>query len=148
MRYLVKQLKGTRAVAGALGISQRTVERYIMDQIKRPRTDLAQRLRTPYAPAGSPHPRARPQAGRHQHRHHHRHPRTLRLHRRPCTTDDARLRHLTVRMYVSVLRRGLTHRLTDSGSSMKGFRSAGAAQRFLSAFTGISPHLRRPGDSS
>jgi putative transposase len=25
---------------------------------------------------------------------------------------------------------------------MKGFRSAGAAQRFLSAFSGISPHFR------
>ncbi|MBL3670612.1 hypothetical protein JL475_32520 [Streptomyces sp. M2CJ-2] len=27
MRYLVRQLKGTRAVADALGVSQRTVER-------------------------------------------------------------------------------------------------------------------------
>ncbi|MZE51838.1 DDE-type integrase/transposase/recombinase, partial [Streptomyces sp. SID5770] len=26
--------------------------------------------------------------------------------------------------------------------AMKGFRSTGAAQRFLSAFTGISPHFR------
>ncbi|WSV35454.1 DDE-type integrase/transposase/recombinase [Streptomyces sp. NBC_01017] len=26
--------------------------------------------------------------------------------------------------------------------AMKGFRSPGAAQRFLSAFTGISPHFR------
>ncbi|MFC5227295.1 IS6 family transposase, partial [Streptomyces fimbriatus] len=26
--------------------------------------------------------------------------------------------------------------------AMKGFRSAGAAQRFLSAFSGISPHFR------
>lgn len=25
---------------------------------------------------------------------------------------------------------------------MKGFRSAGAAQRFLSAFSGLSPHFR------
>ncbi|GGY06753.1 hypothetical protein GCM10010358_70000 [Streptomyces minutiscleroticus] len=44
MRYLVKQLKGTRAAAAALGISRRTVERYVKDQIKRPRADLAQRL--------------------------------------------------------------------------------------------------------
>ncbi|MFC7900226.1 telomere-protecting terminal protein Tpg [Streptomyces griseoincarnatus] len=44
MRYLVKQLKGTRAVAEALDISQRTVERYVKDQIRRPRPDLAQRL--------------------------------------------------------------------------------------------------------
>ncbi|MFD9984072.1 telomere-protecting terminal protein Tpg [Streptomyces massasporeus] len=44
MRYLVKQLKGTRAAAELLGVSQRTVERYVKDQIRRPRADLAQRL--------------------------------------------------------------------------------------------------------
>ncbi|MFK0180711.1 telomere-protecting terminal protein Tpg [Streptomyces xanthochromogenes] len=44
MRYLVKQLGGTRAVAQMLRISQRTVERYVKDQIKRPRPDLAARL--------------------------------------------------------------------------------------------------------
>lgn len=41
MRYLVKQLKGTRPVAELLGVSQRTVERYVKDQIRRPRADLA-----------------------------------------------------------------------------------------------------------
>ncbi|MEU1600226.1 XRE family transcriptional regulator [Streptomyces sp. NPDC005708] len=44
MRFLVKQLKGTRAVAQMLRVSQRTVERYVKDQIKRPRPDLAARL--------------------------------------------------------------------------------------------------------
>ena len=44
MRYLVRQLKGTKAVAEALGISQRTVERYIKGQLKRPRKDLAARI--------------------------------------------------------------------------------------------------------
>jgi transcriptional regulator with XRE-family HTH domain len=45
MRFLVKQFKGsTRAVAGLLGISQRTVERYVKDQIRRPRPQLAARL--------------------------------------------------------------------------------------------------------
>ncbi|MGW4912524.1 telomere-protecting terminal protein Tpg [Streptomyces sp. NPDC004270] len=44
MRYLVRQLKGTRAVAQMLRISQRTVERYVKDQIKKPRPDLAARL--------------------------------------------------------------------------------------------------------
>ncbi|MFI6348730.1 telomere-protecting terminal protein Tpg [Streptomyces sp. NPDC050560] len=44
MRYLVKQFKGTRAVAQMLRISQRTVERYVKDQIKKPRPDLAARL--------------------------------------------------------------------------------------------------------
>ncbi|MGW0537929.1 telomere-protecting terminal protein Tpg [Streptomyces sp. NPDC003032] len=44
MRYLVKQMKGTKAVAQVLRISQRTVERYVKDQIKKPRADLAARL--------------------------------------------------------------------------------------------------------
>jgi transcriptional regulator with XRE-family HTH domain len=45
MRFLVKQFKcSTRAVAGLLGISQRTVERYVKDQIRRPRAELAARL--------------------------------------------------------------------------------------------------------
>ncbi|MEU7414652.1 XRE family transcriptional regulator [Streptomyces sp. NPDC042638] len=44
MRYLVKQLKSTKAVAQMLRISQRTVERYLKDQIKKPRPDLAARL--------------------------------------------------------------------------------------------------------
>ncbi|MFE9677106.1 telomere-protecting terminal protein Tpg [Streptomyces sp. NPDC006259] len=44
MRYLVKQYKGTRAVAQMLRISQRTVERYVKDQIKKPRPELAARL--------------------------------------------------------------------------------------------------------
>ena len=44
MRYLVRQLKGTKPVAQMLRISQRTVERYVKDQIKRPRPDLAARL--------------------------------------------------------------------------------------------------------
>ncbi|MFC8836834.1 telomere-protecting terminal protein Tpg [Streptomyces griseoincarnatus] len=44
MRYLVKQLKGTKAVAQMLRISQRTVERYVKDQIKKPRPDLAASL--------------------------------------------------------------------------------------------------------
>ncbi|MEU5756715.1 XRE family transcriptional regulator [Streptomyces sp. NPDC047829] len=44
MRYLVKQLKSTKAVAQMLRISQRTVERYVKGQIKRPRPDLAARM--------------------------------------------------------------------------------------------------------
>ncbi|MEU6687709.1 XRE family transcriptional regulator [Streptomyces sp. NPDC046832] len=44
MRYLVKQLKGTRAAAELLSVSQRTVERYVKNQIRRPRADLAQRM--------------------------------------------------------------------------------------------------------
>ncbi|MEU1407987.1 XRE family transcriptional regulator [Streptomyces sp. NPDC005728] len=45
MRYLVKQHGGrTKPVAELLGISQRTVERYVNNQIKTPRPQLAARL--------------------------------------------------------------------------------------------------------
>ncbi|MFI9588037.1 hypothetical protein ACIHCQ_41040 [Streptomyces sp. NPDC052236] len=41
---VVKQLKGTKAAAQALGISQRTVERYVSGKLKRPRQELRGRL--------------------------------------------------------------------------------------------------------
>ncbi|MEV0038715.1 helix-turn-helix domain-containing protein, partial [Streptomyces sp. NPDC050804] len=44
MKYLVRQLKTTKAAAQALGISQRTVERYVAGKLKRPRKDLAGRI--------------------------------------------------------------------------------------------------------
>ncbi|MFF3562470.1 telomere-protecting terminal protein Tpg [Streptomyces sp. NPDC002574] len=44
MRFLVKHEKGTRGVAAVLGVSQRTVERYLTGQLKQPRKDLAARL--------------------------------------------------------------------------------------------------------
>ncbi|MFE6819701.1 telomere-protecting terminal protein Tpg [Streptomyces sp. NPDC057677] len=45
VRYLVKQHHGsTRDVAQLLGVSQRTIERYVRDQIKKPRHDLADRM--------------------------------------------------------------------------------------------------------
>jgi hypothetical protein len=45
MRFLVRQNHGsTRIVAQLLGVSQRTVERYLKGQLKRPRKDLAARL--------------------------------------------------------------------------------------------------------
>ena len=45
MRFLVKSEKGsTRAVAARLGVSQRTVERYVKGTLRRPREDLAARL--------------------------------------------------------------------------------------------------------
>ncbi|GAA2931046.1 hypothetical protein GCM10011428_55630 [Streptomyces violaceus] len=97
MRYLVKQLKGTRAVAEALGISQRTVERYIKDQIRRPRADLAQRLEDAVRARWQPRIRAqaKQQAATST---------GLVIDTRarfgftaaPGTTDDARLRHLTI----------------------------------------------------
>ncbi|GAA1191767.1 hypothetical protein GCM10009654_56460 [Streptomyces hebeiensis] len=97
MRYLVKQLKGTGPVAELLGISRRTVERYVKDQIKRPRRDLADRLEHEVRKRWQPQIRARARqtavttAG-------------IVVDTRarfgytaaPGSTDDARLRHLTV----------------------------------------------------
>ncbi|MDX2855315.1 telomere-protecting terminal protein Tpg [Streptomyces scabiei] len=44
MRYMVKQLGGTKAVAELLGMSQRQVERYVAGKARKPRADLAARL--------------------------------------------------------------------------------------------------------
>ncbi|MCY0932407.1 XRE family transcriptional regulator [Streptomyces sp. H27-H1] len=44
VRYLVKQEKSTKVVAALLGISQRTVERYVKNQIKTPKAALADRI--------------------------------------------------------------------------------------------------------
>ncbi|MFC7897514.1 telomere-protecting terminal protein Tpg [Streptomyces sp. NPDC057381] len=44
MKYLVRQLKTTRAVAQLLGISQRTVERYVKGRLKQPRRALSDRM--------------------------------------------------------------------------------------------------------
>ncbi|MDG9695055.1 helix-turn-helix domain-containing protein [Streptomyces sp. DH17] len=97
MRYLVRQLKGTRPVAELLGVSRRTVERYVRNQIRSPRPELAARLAAEVTRRWQPQVRARAR-------------------RRAATTDgividtrarvgytapvgttdDARLRHLTV----------------------------------------------------
>ncbi|MFJ6686731.1 telomere-protecting terminal protein Tpg [Streptomyces werraensis] len=97
MRFLVRQLKGTRAVARQLGVSQRTVERYVRDQIRRPRPDLAQRLAD--AVRSRWQPRVRAQA-----RHQAATATGIVIDTRarfgftaaPGTTDDARIRHLTL----------------------------------------------------
>ncbi|MGX1887286.1 telomere-protecting terminal protein Tpg [Streptomyces sp. NPDC055287] len=97
MRYLVKQLKSTRAVAEALGVSQRTVERYVKNQIKKPRPELASRIQREVKKRWQPQIRAkakeraattggivvdtRARFG---------------YTAAPGTTDDSRLRHLTV----------------------------------------------------
>lgn len=45
MRFLLKAEKGsTRALAARLGVTQRTVERYLKGTFRRPRADLAARL--------------------------------------------------------------------------------------------------------
>ena len=62
MRYLVKQLKGTKAVAQMLRVSQRTVERYVKDQLKKPRPDLAARLEREVKKRWQPQIRAKAKA--------------------------------------------------------------------------------------
>jgi hypothetical protein len=96
MRYLVKQFKGTRAAAEALGITQRTVERYVKNQIKKPRRELAARLEREVNKRWQPQIRAKAkqQAATTD---------GIMIDTRarfgytaaPGTTDDARLRHLT-----------------------------------------------------
>ncbi|MEU0213821.1 XRE family transcriptional regulator [Streptomyces sp. NPDC006265] len=97
MRYLVKQLKGTKAVAQMLRVSQRTVERYVKDQIKKPRPDLAARLESEVKKRWQPQIRAKARQ---------RAARTGGIvidtrarigYTAPIgTTDEGRLRHLTV----------------------------------------------------
>ncbi|MFV2116952.1 telomere-protecting terminal protein Tpg [Streptomyces sp. Act-28] len=98
VRYLVRRHKGsTKAVAQLLGVSQRTVERYVRDQIKRPRAQLADRLAAEVRKRWQPQVRAKVRkaaatsAG-------------LMVDVRarfgftaaPGSSDDARLRHLTL----------------------------------------------------
>ncbi|MFB7031426.1 MULTISPECIES: telomere-protecting terminal protein Tpg [unclassified Streptomyces] len=59
MRYLVKRMGGTKAVAQLLRVSQRTVERYVKGQIKKPRPDLAARLEREVKKRWQPQVRAR-----------------------------------------------------------------------------------------
>ncbi|MGW1160284.1 telomere-protecting terminal protein Tpg [Streptomyces sp. NPDC002513] len=97
MRYLVRQLKGTRPVAELLGVTQRTVERYVKDQIKKPRPELAQRMEREVRKRWQPQIRAKAKQAAAT-------TGGIVIDTRarfgytaaPGTTDDARLRHLTV----------------------------------------------------
>lgn len=98
MRYLVKQMKGsTRKVAELLGISQRTVERYIKDQIKKPRPQLAAGMEREVNKRWQPQVRAKARQAAAT-------TDGIMIDTRarfgftaaPGTTDDARMRHLTV----------------------------------------------------
>ncbi|MFG2623312.1 telomere-protecting terminal protein Tpg [Streptomyces sp. NPDC048507] len=96
MRYLVKQEKTTAAVAALLGISRRTVERYVRDQIKNPKPALADRMAAEVRRRWQPlvRKRARDQAARQT---------GLVIETRarfgftaaPGTTDDGRMRRIT-----------------------------------------------------
>ncbi|MFJ6501672.1 telomere-protecting terminal protein Tpg [Streptomyces virginiae] len=97
MRYLVRQYKGsTRAVAGLLGISQRTVERYVSGQFRTPKAPLAARMETEVRQRWQPRVRryARAKAARETGL-------TIETRARfgftaaPGTTDDGRMRRLT-----------------------------------------------------
>ncbi|MET9957207.1 helix-turn-helix transcriptional regulator, partial [Streptomyces sp. NPDC006339] len=126
VRYLVRQHKGsTKAVAELLGVSQRTVERYVRDQIRRPRADLAARLAGEVRRRWQPQVRARARqaaattGGL-----------VVDVRARfgftaaPGTTDDSRMRHLTL-----ALPPGQAARLLDA-------QAAGATDRDLQQVTG------------
>lgn len=98
MRYLVRQhQRSTRRVAELLGASQRTVERYVKNQIKTPRPQLADRLEREVRARWQPQIRARAKqtaattGGI-----------MIDIQARfgytaaPGSTDDARIRHLTL----------------------------------------------------
>ncbi|MFF8810391.1 telomere-protecting terminal protein Tpg [Streptomyces omiyaensis] len=97
VRYLVRQHGGTRAVAALLGVSQRTVERYAKGQIKRPRAELAARMTAEVRRRWQPQVRARARKAASTSE-------GLMIDVRarfgftaaPGSTDDARLRHLTL----------------------------------------------------
>lgn len=59
MRYLVRQAGGTRAAAQQLGISQRTVQRYLAGQRKTPTTKVAERLESAVKSTWQPRVRQR-----------------------------------------------------------------------------------------
>lgn len=96
MRFLVKTHKSTKAVAAALNISQRTVERYVKNEIKQPKPALAARLEAEVRRRWQPlvRKRARDKAGRTT---------GLVIETRarfgftaaPGTTDDGRMRRIT-----------------------------------------------------
>ncbi|MFZ3475500.1 telomere-protecting terminal protein Tpg [Streptomyces sp. 4.24] len=96
IRYLVKQLKSTKAVADLLAISRRTVERYVKDQIKQPKPALSTRLEREVRRRWQPlvRKRARAKAARQT---------GLVIETRarfgfsaaPGTTDDGRMRRIT-----------------------------------------------------
>ncbi|MET9296427.1 helix-turn-helix transcriptional regulator [Streptomyces sp. NPDC003077] len=98
MRYLVRQMKGsTKQVAQLLGITQRTVERYVKNQIRSPRPDLAARMEREVTKRWQPQVRARARKAAAT-------TDGIMIDTRarfgftaaPGTTDDARLRHLTL----------------------------------------------------
>ena len=59
MRYVVKQFGGTKAAAAQLGVSQRTVQRYLAGQRKTPPKEVADRLAGAVRSTWQPRVRAR-----------------------------------------------------------------------------------------
>ena len=98
MRFLLKAEKGsTRAVAARLGVSQRTVERYLKGTLRRPRKDLAARLEREVRQDWQPRVRQRAKKRRR-----HRAPASsIETRARfgftaaPGSTDDGRMRRIT-----------------------------------------------------
>ncbi|CAM5685921.1 hypothetical protein SAVIM338S_07482 [Streptomyces avidinii] len=120
IRFLVKQLKSTKAVADLLAISRRTVERYVKDQIKQPKPALSTRLEREVRRRWQPlvRKRARAKAARQT---------GLVIETRarfgfsaaPGTTDDGRMRRIT------------QHLPPEYASRLFGAQEAGASEAQL-----------------
>ncbi|MET9323689.1 XRE family transcriptional regulator [Streptomyces sp. NPDC003038] len=151
MRYLVRQHKGsTRAVAGLLGVSQRTVERYVKDQIRKPKPALAQKMEAEVRRRWQPlvRKRARERAAKQT---------GLVIETRarfgytaaPGTTDDGRMRRITQHLPPQYAHRLLTaqdagapetelRRIAAEGLQEVYFKDQGSrAQGLLVEFTDI-----------
>ncbi|MFD9377636.1 telomere-protecting terminal protein Tpg [Streptomyces sp. NPDC059999] len=125
MRFLVKAAKSTKVAAQLLGVSPRTVERYVKGQIRTPRPELAARLEAEVRRRWQPlvRKRARNKAARTT---------GLVIETRarfgftaaPGTTDDGRMRRITQHLppeYASRL-----FAAQDSGASEAQLRSIAA----------------------
>jgi hypothetical protein len=97
MRYLVKQLKGTKAAAQTLRISRRTVERYVKEEIRKPRPELAGRMEAEVRRRWQPQVRAKAKKAASSTNGIVVDVRARLGYSAPVgTTDEARMRHLTV----------------------------------------------------
>ncbi|MGV9558781.1 telomere-protecting terminal protein Tpg [Streptomyces sp. NPDC003401] len=120
MRYLVRQHGGrTGPVSELLGVSRRTVERYVRNQLRRPRPELADRLEREVRARWQPQVRARARRAAAT-------TDGIMIDTRarfgytaaPGSTDDARVRHLTLALPPRHAARLLQARETGAGEDL------------------------------
>jgi transcriptional regulator with XRE-family HTH domain len=134
MRFLVRAEKGsTRVVAARLGVSQRTVERYLTGQIRRPRPVLAERLEQQVRRSWQPRVRQRAiqRAARTEGI-------TVETRARfgftaaPGTTDDPRMRRITQHLPPAYARRLFDARAAGAEESeLRGIVALGLGEQYF-----------------